>query len=307
MCTFSFFRDISGAPRAAAKRVYRGLVGKRPEDPVRAWPGTASKGSSILRLLHVGDCGVRRMECAHDLLAPLGYPATTARELLRDGVGLDFSHYFCVSFETLPDIQELRSRIRLGGDPDILLVQIGSCYTRKVILPDKGRVHQLRDELGRRAGRFVLTFYRALRPCLRIFGRHSASYRGMHRLEQFVEALQREWPSVKVVLVVPFRRSPGYRSGEPVADRISADLYALAEMPNVFTFDANDLLGREPALRCVTGYNLNGEGSELVGAQLAEFIREGLRGWPQEPHVNRLVAPDPSTVTVRRASPNPRA
>jgi hypothetical protein len=261
----------------------------------------------VLRLLHVGDCGVRRMEGAHDLLAPLGYPVTTARELLRDGVGLDFSHYFCVSFETLPDMEELRRHIRLSGDPDILLVQIGSAYTRKVILPDKARVHQLRDELGRRTGRLVLTFYRALRPCLRMFGRHSATYRGTHRLEQFAEAVQREWPSVKVVLVVPFRRSPGYRSGEPVAARISADLHSLAEMPNVCTFDANDLLGREPALRCVTGYNLNGDGSELVGARLAEFVREGLHGWPEQSRVKRLVAPSPSTVVVRRASPSSRA
>jgi len=247
------------------------------------------------------------MECAHDLLAPRGYPVTTARELLRDGVGLDFSHYFCVSFEDLPDVEELRRHIRLNGDPDILIVQIGSAYTRKVILPDKPRVHQLRDELGRRTGRFVLTFYRALRPCLRMFGRHSATYRGTHRLEQFAKAVQREWPSVKVVLVVPFRRSPGYRSGEPVADRISADLHSFAEMPNVFTFDANDLLGRDPTLRCVTGYNLNGEGSELVGARLAEFIREGLHGWPTEPHVDRLAAPSPFAVTARRASPGARA
>jgi hypothetical protein len=260
----------------------------------------------VLRMLHVGDCGVRRMEGAHDLLAPLGYPATTARELLRDGVGLDFSHHFCVNFESLPDMSELRGHIRFSGDPDILLVQIGSAYTRKVILPDRHRVHQLRDELGRRTGRFVVTFYRALRPCLRMFGRHSTAYLGTHRLKQFAEAVQREWPSVKVVLVVPFRRSPGYRSGEPVAARIGSDLYSLAEMPNVFTFDANDALGREPALRCVTGYNLNGEGSELVGARLAEFIRERLHEWPEEAHANPPVAPGRSIV-VRRASQSLRA
>lgn len=273
-------RHIAGAPRAAAKHLYRRLVGERPDDPVQAWPGTELEGQPVLRMLHVGDCGVRRMEGAHDLLAPLGYPLTTARELFRHGVGVDFSHYFCVSFEDLPHIEKLRSHMRLGGDPDIVLVQIGSAYTRKVILPDRRRVHQLRDELARRTGRFVFTFYRGLRPCLRLFGRHSASYRGTHRLEQFVDALQCEWPTVKVVLVVPFRRSPGYRSGEPVAARIESDLHAFVEIPKVFVFDANDVLGREPGLRCVTGYNLNGHASQLVGIKLAKLIRERLQGVP---------------------------
>jgi len=276
------FGGIAGALRAGAKRVYRGLVGDRPDDPLRAWRGTAPEADSVLRMLHVGDCGVRRMDGAHDLLAPIGYPLTTAQELLRDGVGLDFDHYFCVSFESLPTLGELRSHIRLDGDPDVLLVQIGSAYTRRVILPDTRRVHQLRDELARRTGRFVLVFYRGLRPCLRLFGRHSTAYRGTHRLELFIEAVHREWPSVEVVLVLPFRRSPGYRAGEPVAARIESDLHSLAEMPNVWVFDANDVLGRDPALRCVSGYNLNAHGSGLAGARLAELIRGQLQVRPRE-------------------------
>lgn len=266
-------RRLAGLPHVVAKYLYRRLIGGIPEDPVRAWPGTEREGQRVLRLLHVGDCGVRRMDTAHDLLAPLGYPAAAARALLCDGIGIDFSHHFCVNFEELPNIEQLRSHIHLGGDPDILLVQIGSAYTRKVILPDRRRVHQLRDELGRRTGRFVLSFYRVLRPCLRVFGRHSTTYRGIGRLQRFVQSVQREWPSVEVVLVVPFRRSPGYRSGECVATRIESDLRSLAEVLDVFVFDANDLLGRDPTLRCVTGYNLNGHASELVGIRLAEMIR----------------------------------
>jgi hypothetical protein len=265
---------LAGAPRAAAKRVYRGLVGERPEDPVRAWPGTASEGGPTLRMLHVGDCGVRRMDLGHDLVAPVGYPLTTARELLRRGIGMDFSHYFCVSFEDLPSTETLRSHIELDGDPDILLVQIGSLYTRKVILPDGRRVHQVRDELARRAGRSVLTFHRFLRPTLGVVGHHASRYRGTSRLEEFVKEVKDEWPSVTVLLVVPFRRSPGYPSGDRVAARIEADLASVAEIPGVFTFDANDALGRDPAMRCVTGYNLKGPACELVGAQLADWIRE---------------------------------
>lgn len=261
-------------PRAAAKRVYRGLVGERPPDAVRAWPGTAADGQPALGVLHIGDCGVRRMDTSHDLLGPPGYPLTAARQLLRGGVRLEFSHFFCVSFEHLPNMQTLRDSSRLSGDPEIVLIQIGAAYTRKIILPDWPRVHQLRDEIGRRAAWTVFPFYRVLRPTLRLFGRHSARYRGSDRLERFTAMLQQEWPSARVVLVAPFRRSPGYAAGEPVAARIEADIHALAKKPNVSVFDANHVLGRDPALRCVTGYNLNGRGSELVGAELARWIRE---------------------------------
>jgi hypothetical protein len=266
-------RPVRGAARAAAKRVYRGLVGERPDDPVRAWRGTALAHGPALCVLHVGDCGVRRMDAAHDLLAPPGYPLAAARRLRREGILLEFSHYFCVSFENLPEIEELRGHVHLSADPEFVLVQIGSAYTRKIILPDTTRIHQLRDELGRRAGGLVHPFYRVLRPWLRLVGRHSAGYRGTEQLERFVQALHAAWPSAQVLLVVPFRRSPGYASGEPVAARLEADLNALAATRYVSVFDANDVLGRDPALRCVTGYNLNGRGSELVGAELASWIR----------------------------------
>ncbi len=277
--------------RAAAKGVYRGLVGERPDDPVRAWQGTAIEGAPAMRVLHVGDCGVRRMEIGHDLLAPPGYPFAAARRLRRDGIRLEFSHYFCVSFENLPDIETLCEHTHLSDYPEIVLVQIGAAYTRKIILPDTTRIHQLRDELGRRAGELVRPFYRGLRPCLRLFGRHSARYRGTEQLERFVRAVHAEWPPADVVLVLPFRRSPGYTSGEPVAARIEADLHALAGVPYVSVFDADGVLGRDPALRCVTGYNLNGRGCELVGAQLADWMRE--REAPPKPH-----NPAPGAVTA---------
>ena len=156
----------------------------------------------------------------------------------------------------------------------MVLVQVGSAYTRRIILPDKRRVHQLRDELGRRAGRLVFPFYRLLRLCLRLFGHHSADYRGPDALERFVRAAGEEWPSARVVLVAPFRRSPGYRADEPIAARIEADMQALTALPGVSVFDANDVLGRCPDLRCVTGYNLNGRGCELAGTKLAAWIRE---------------------------------
>jgi hypothetical protein len=226
-----------------------------------------------LRVLHVGDCGVRRMEAGHDLFGEPGYPLFAAEELLHADITIEFQHYFCVSFEKLPAISRLGERVDTRRAPDLLLVQIGSAYTRKIILPDSTRVHQLRDELSRRFPRLVPVFYGVLRPCLRLFGRHSARYRGSDRLAEFVLAVQREWPELRVVLVTPFRRSPGYASGEPVAARIEADLVSLARRPRVEVFDANDALGRDPGLRCVTGYNLNGRGCEIVGAELADWIR----------------------------------
>jgi hypothetical protein len=266
-------RLVAAPPRRLAKTLYRAVVGPPVDDPVRAWRGTARDGLRVLRVLHVGDCGVRRMETSHDLYGPPGYPLVAAEQLVQEGVGIEFSHYFAVSFEVLPDIEKLLRHTRLSGDPDIVLVQVGSAYTRRILLPDVRRVHQLRDDVGRRVGRWVFAFYKVLRPCLRLFGRHSAKYAGIDGLEAFVDTTRREWPHAAVVLVTPFRRSPGYPSGEPIAAQIEADLQALAaSRPGVSVFDANDELGRDPALRCVTGYNLNGRGCELVGMKLAGWI-----------------------------------
>ncbi len=262
--------------RDALKRVYRALVGVRPRDGLRTWRGSAKPGQPALNVLHVGDCGARRMDLAHDLLAPPGYPLWAARELLRFGIGLAFLHWFCVNFEEMPQVDVLQSFAQFEAAPDILLIQVGSAYTRRVILPDTDRIHQLRDELARRAGRLVLPFYRLLRPSVRLLGRHSTPYQGVAGLERFVAAAREAWPSAEVVLVLPFRRSPGYPTGEAIGARVERDLRALAALPGVSVFDANPLLGRDPDLRCLTGYNLNERGSRLVGAELGRWLHDRL-------------------------------
>ena len=237
----------------------------------------------VVRLLHVGDCGVRQMDASHDLYGPPGYPRVASECLLKHDIRIEFSHYFAVRFEHLPDVETLRRRSRLSDEPDFVLVQVGAAYTRRILLPDKPRVHQLRDEVGRRVGRLVFAFYRPLRPCLRLFGRHSADYVGADALEHFVREVKREWPGAEVVLVAPFRRSPGYAAGEPIAARVEADMHALASsQPGVSVFDCNDVLGRDPGLRCVTGYNLNGRGCELAGEKLAEWILRAAAAGPRE-------------------------
>lgn len=261
---------------AMLRRLYRALVGERPEDALRAWRGTALPGQEALRVLHVGDCGVRRMDCGHDLLGAPGYPLALAQELQRSGTRMRFDHYFCVNFEVLPELDAIERACRLEGDPDVVLVQVGSAYTRRVILPDVNRVHQLRDELGRRAGRWVFAFYRVLHPFVRAFGRHSTRYRGVGELERFVRKMRDAWPATQVILLLPFRRSPGYPSGEPIAARVEEDIRSLTAIPGVSVFDADPIVGRDPQLRCATGYNLNTRGSQLVGTELARWMQERL-------------------------------
>ena len=75
-------------------------------------------------------------------------------------MGIEFSHYFAVSFERLPDVDALREHTRLSGDRDIVLVQVGSAYTRRILLPDTRRVHQLRDDVGRRVRETIREVFR---------------------------------------------------------------------------------------------------------------------------------------------------
>lgn len=266
-------RRLVRSLRSALKRIYRRSVGVRPRDALRSWHGTAAPGEQALRVLHIGDCGARRMEFAHDLLGPPGYPMVLARELLNLGIALTFLHYFCVNFEMLPEIQALQSFVPFEAAPDIVLLQMGSAYTRRVVLPDTTRVHQLRDELGRRAGRFAVPLHRLLRPFANLVGRHSTPYCGPAAFERFLDAVSTAWPSAELVVVLPFRRSPGCRTGDSIGAQIDGDLRKLAAMPQVSVFDANPLLGRDPSLRCLTGYNLNDDGSELVGVEFARWLR----------------------------------
>jgi hypothetical protein len=51
-------RLVAAPPRRLAKLIYRTVVGPPVPDPVRAWRGTARDELQVLRVLHVGDCGV---------------------------------------------------------------------------------------------------------------------------------------------------------------------------------------------------------------------------------------------------------
>jgi hypothetical protein len=259
--------------RGGAKRLYRAVIGPAVDlDPVREWRGTGDSDLPLLRVLHVGDCGIRRMETSHDPKAPLGFPAVAADRLLEQGVGMEFFHYFAINYDSLPSIDRLERISKLSGDPDVILVQLGGTYGRRVVVPDVRRVMQFRYEIARRAGRLVFAWYKLLRPWVRVFGHHNATYLGPEQLEQFLNAVQERWPSAEVALLVTFPRSAIYPTAVPIMARVEQDARDTGERTGVTVLEFADVLGKERKLRCVAGYNLNSRGSELVGEKLAGWL-----------------------------------
>jgi hypothetical protein len=259
--------------RGMAKRLYRAVVGPGVVlDPVREWRGTGDPDLPLLRVLHVGDCGIRRMETSHDPQAPLGFPAVAADRLLEQGVGMEFSHYFAINYAALPSMERLERVSKLSGDPDVILVQLGATHGRRVVVPDVPRVMQFRYDVARRAGRLVFPWYRVLRPWVRVFGHHNSTYPGAERLEQFLTAVQERWPSAEVALLVTFPRSAIYPTAVPIMARVEQDARDTGERTGVTVLEFADVLGKDRKLRCAPGYNLNGRGSELVGEKLAAWL-----------------------------------
>jgi hypothetical protein len=267
-----------GGPRAVAhavfRRGYRAVFGPVIDDPAHGWRGVTPAGLPMLRMLYVGDCGFRQMENAHDLRAPLGFPKVTAEKLVANGVGLEFSHDFSVLFEDLPSMDVLQRRCKLTGDPDVIAVQLGGTYVRRVIISDTDRMIQLRDDIKRRLGRAVWPGYKLLRPWVTVFGRFMTPYNGAADLERFLLEVRELWPDAAVLVMPPFPRSFTYLASMPVRDQVDADMRAAAERSGTFLLDFEDVLGQDRALRCVAGYNLNARGSRLVGERLADWLLE---------------------------------
>jgi hypothetical protein len=256
----------------ACRRGYRAVFGPKADDPAHGWRGVTPDELPVLRMLYVGDCGFREMENAHHLRAPLGWPAVAAERLVENGVGLEFSHSFAVLFEDLPDMATLERHCKLSGDPDVIAVQLGGTYVRRVIISDTKRMIQLRDDLKRRLGRGVWPAYKLMRPWVRVFGRFMTPYRGASDLERFLSEVSERWPEADVVAMPPFPRSFTYSQSVPVRDRVDLDVRAAAARTGVELLDFDDVLGDDPALRCVAGYNLNGRGSRLAGERIADWL-----------------------------------
>jgi hypothetical protein len=250
------------------------MVGPPADDQVRLWTGTAAGGVSTLRYLHIGDCNFRRMDCAHDTKAPPGYPLEAAHELLNLGIGVEFSHYFAVNYGRLPTREELIRCIRLSGPPDVISVHIGGNYTRWIVIPDTVRTMQVRVEVGRRLGRHAAAGYRFIRPFVRIFGRPAAKYDGAQPYEEFLRMLHDIWPDAQIVVVTPLPRRKPHPKQRPIAIRVDADIRATIERIDAGLLDTDALVGTWAGYRGMSGYHLNGQGSEIVGRELARQIVE---------------------------------
>ena len=259
--------------RRVGRFCYRAVFGCPPErDLGRTWPGTAADGLPTLRLLHVGDCGFRRMELGHDMTAPPGYPLVAAERLLDEGIGVAFGHYFAIGFEDLPDQQRLVRHMHLDGEPDVVVVQLGGSYARKVVLPHKKAIHRLRADGNRRAGRLIYLAHRLIRQWVRFVGWYRTPYPGTAPLERFLMQLREAWPAARIVLMPPFPRSHNYRKQLGIAERTDSDVKAAAKRCGVAVLDPAGVLGYDPSLRCANAYNLNGKGAALVGHQLADWL-----------------------------------
>jgi hypothetical protein len=249
-------------------------MGEKPDDPARGWHGTVRDGLPTLRMLYAGDCGFRCMELAHTLRGPVGWPAATAEKLLANGVGFEFSHDFSVTYDALPTMEVLQRRCRLTGDPDVIAIQLGATYGRRVIISDTHRMVLIRDDVKRRLGRHVSTGYKLLRPWVRRFGRHNTPYPGPADFDRFVREVRELWPSATVVVMPPFPRTHYYPTAEPIMVRADADQKDVAARYGAQILEFYDVIGVDKALRCASNYNLNSCGSGLVGERVADWLLE---------------------------------
>ena len=278
--------------RGMAKRVYRLVMGPAvTEDPVRNWRGTACDDMPLLRVMHVGDCSIRAMETSHDFKAPVGYPKVAAERLLAEGIGIEFGHYFSITYEYLPEIERLARVTKLTGAPDLVIVHTGATYQRRVILNSTPRVNQLRLEVGRRLGRRIFTLHRLfVRPFVRLFGRHWNPYNGTELLEQFLDRVEEAWPQATVVLVAPFLNSWIYPTSGPIIEQVVADGRALADRRGL-PFIHFEALSDDDSLRCCNGYNSGTVGIALLGTlttrdatPAARSALEDLLAWEADRH-----------------------
>jgi GDSL-like Lipase/Acylhydrolase family len=289
---------MSSRLRAQAKKLYRAIVGPAVDDQVRLWPGTVADGGTSLRYLHIGDCNFRRMDFAHDIAAPPGYPLEAADHLLRRGIGVEFSHCFAINYEHLPTRDALVKRARRSGPIDVISVHIGGNYTRWIVIPDTVRTMQLRVEIGRRLrGRG----YRAMHLLLGALGRPAARYHGAERYDHFLGMLQGIWPEAQIIVLTPLPRLRPHRRQRPIGVRVTADIRTVAARRGLPVVDTAALLGTDARYRGASGYHLNRLGGEVVGRELTRQILESTVHRPPSTG-NRPVDCRPWTVDLKRVS-----
>ena len=259
--------DARTQVRRWLRPVYHRALGPLPVDPTRRWPGSASGDDAALRLAFYGDCSMRAMDRSHGVHNPMGWP-----HVLAERIPLEFSAVFTTMFEWLPELDDLGRHLRLSGDPDVVLVQIGAAYARRTVLPDTSKFLRLREDIGRRLGDRVFAGYRVLRPVTRRLGRERLPYPGAAGLERFLAAAREAWPEARLGVIQPYPRLHATRSQRAVEALVWEDVRAVCARADVECIDLADAVGDDPRLRCANGYNLSAAGAEVAGAALAERL-----------------------------------
>jgi hypothetical protein len=263
--------------RQVLLRVAGALAGKQPRDEALRWRGLAQDGAPVVRIAHYGDCGWREMPLSHGVHTPPGYPRALAGQLAAQGYATEFSAVVAHQFEHLPREGELEMHLKLTGEPDVVLVQLGVLYSRWVVLPDTPETLRLRGRISRTLGRRVFLGYRLLLPLVWRFGGFNLPYEGTHELEGFLGLVRERWPAAHVIVLLPFERALGATEQKALVQRIRNDVGAVAARAGVEVIDPAPAVPADvPGLRCANGYNLNARGSALVGDLIAARIAERL-------------------------------
>lgn len=255
-----------------AWRAFRRVFGQPAPDPALGWRGTARDDLDVIRVLHVGDCGLRAMENGHDYRAPLGYPAVAAERLLEQGVGMEFSRWFAVLFEHLPPVETLKPHVKLSGPPDVVLLQVGAAYFRRVLTMEGPLTSELRDELARRAGPRCYPWYAVTRRLTRIFGHSTVEYHGTEALERFIIEAKTAWPDAAIAILLPYEGKPKAGAEYEFGVRLFRAMMAAGERTGAEVIRFRDVLGYDMSLRCANSYNLNARGSEILGEHMADWL-----------------------------------
>jgi hypothetical protein len=257
--------------RRIARAVVRRAAGPPPEDRALRWRGTAEAGKPLVRVAHFGDCGWREMARSHGIHTAPGYARAMAEALAEDGVAMEFSSWVVHELKWLPAYEDLDVHLRLSGDPDVVIVQLGAMHSRLIVTPDSAEMLRLRARIGRALGRHVFAAHKPLEAAIAAFGRFSHPYEGAEPLGPFLAAVGERWPETRVVVVLPWLRTVAAKRQREVLDRVRADERAVADAAGVEWIDVEPEAHPD---RCVNGYNLGPEASRRVGRRLArELVR----------------------------------
>jgi GDSL-like Lipase/Acylhydrolase family len=245
-----------------------------PPDPSRGWRGIAVEGRPARRMAIYGDCSWRAMEAAHGTHTPPGYPRVMAERLASEGSGLEVGFGIFGWYEGLPQTeQDLTRYLKLGGDPDLVVVQLGAIYGLRRVLSDNNRLDRLRGAVARALGPIAIPISRLMRPVGQRVGTPVRDYPGTAALESFLALARETWPGACVVLMAPFPRriaSPQVRAMET---RVHDEQLAAARRAGVEFVDcAPALLASDERTTGANGYNLNATGSRIVAEQLLALL-----------------------------------